>query len=153
MAGLLPAADGTVVLDGQRLPPALQDRSRDDLRKVQFVFQMADTALNPKQRIDDIIGRPIEFYLSLKGEEKRRRIVELLRLVELPAEFAGRYPDELSGGQKQRVNLARALAADPEVLLCDEVTSALGQHRRCQCHQAAQEPAQGNRGFLRIHQP
>ena len=125
MAGLTPALNGDVILDGEVLPPDLKQRKRDDLRKVQFVFQMADTALNPKQRIDEIIGRPIEFYLGLKGEEKRRRIVELLRMVELPDEFAGRLPEELSGGQKQRVNLARALAADPEVLLCDEVTSAL----------------------------
>ena len=125
MAGLTPALDGEVLLDGQRLAPALSERAREDLRKVQFVFQMADTALNPKQRIDEIIGRPIEFYLGLRGEEKRRRIRDLLEMVELPYEFAGRYPEELSGGQKQRINLARALAADPEVLLCDEVTSAL----------------------------
>ena len=125
MAGLTPALDGEVLLDGQRLAPALSERTRDDLRKVQFVFQMADTALNPKQRIDEIIGRPVEFYLGLRGEEKRRRIRDLLEMVELPYEFAGRYPEELSGGQKQRINLARALAADPEVLLCDEVTSAL----------------------------
>ena len=125
MSGLLPAADGEVLLDGQTLEPSLRDRARSELQKVQFVFQMADTALNPRQRIDHILGRPIEFYLGLKGEEKRRRIGELLHMVELPAEFAGRYPEELSGGQKQRVNLARALAASPEVLLCDEVISAL----------------------------
>ena len=125
MSGLLPASEGEVSLDGQRLRPSLRDRARSELRKVQFVFQMADTALNPRQRIDHILGRPIEFYLGLKGEEKRRRIGELLHMVELPAEFAGRYPEELSGGQKQRVNLARALAASPEVLLCDEVISAL----------------------------
>ena len=125
MSGLLPAREGEVLLDGQRLQPSLRDRARGELQKVQFVFQMADTALNPRQRIDHIVGRPIEFYLGLKGEEKRRRIGELLQMVELPAEFAGRYPEELSGGQKQRVNLARALAASPEVLLCDEVISAL----------------------------
>ncbi|MDB4826524.1 ABC transporter ATP-binding protein [Gammaproteobacteria bacterium] len=125
MAGLLPAAQGEVLLDGAPLQPALQQRSRSELQKIQFVFQMADTALNPRQRIDKILGRPVEFYHGLKGEEKRRRVGELLQMVELPPEFAGRYPEELSGGQKQRINLARALAASPEVLLCDEVISAL----------------------------
>jgi len=125
MAGLLPAAHGQVLLDGDDLQPALQKRDRSELQKIQFVFQMADTALNPRQRIDHILGRPLEFYLGLKGKEKRRRIMELLDMVELPQDFAGRYPEELSGGQKQRVNLARALAASPEVLLCDEVISAL----------------------------
>lgn len=125
LSGLLPAAEGDILLDGESLQPNLKNRSRDQLQKVQFVFQMADTALNPRQRIDHILGRPLEFYLGLKGKEKRRRIAELLHMVELPQEFAGRYPEELSGGQKQRVNLARALAASPEVLLCDEVISAL----------------------------
>jgi len=125
LSGLLPAAEGDILLDGESLQPNLKNRSRDQLQKVQFVFQMADTALNPRQRIDQILGRPLEFYLGLKGKEKRRRIAELLHMVELPQEFAGRYPEELSGGQKQRVNLARALAASPEVLLCDEVISAL----------------------------
>ena len=125
MSGLLPASEGEVLLDGDRLQPSLHQRARGELQKVQFVFQMADTALNPRQRIDHILGRPIEFYLGLKGAEKRKRIGELLHMVELPPEFAGRYPEELSGGQKQRVNLARALAASPEVLLCDEVISAL----------------------------
>jgi peptide/nickel transport system ATP-binding protein len=125
MSGLLPASEGEVLLDGESLQPALKNRSRDQLHKVQFVFQMADTALNPRQRIDHIIGRPLEFYFGLKGEEKRKRIGELLHKVELPQEFASRYPEELSGGQKQRVNLARALAASPEVLLCDEIISGL----------------------------
>jgi peptide/nickel transport system ATP-binding protein len=125
MSGLLPAKAGDVLLDGESLHPDLKNRTREQLQKVQFVFQMADTALNPRQRIDHILGRPLEFYLGLKGGQKRQRIGKLLHMVELPQEFAGRYPEELSGGQKQRVNLARALAASPEVLLCDEIISSL----------------------------
>jgi peptide/nickel transport system ATP-binding protein len=125
MAGLLPAAKGEVVLDGNKLAPDMRNRSHEDLQKVQFVYQMADTALNPRQLIGEILGRPIEFYQGIRGKARREKVAELLRLVELPVEFESRYPSELSGGQKQRVNLARALAANPEVMLCDEVTSAL----------------------------
>jgi len=125
MAGMLPAARGDIILDGEKLEGSLQDRKLSELQKVQFVFQMADTALNPKQLIGNIIGRPLEFYHGLRGKEKHAKVSEILELVELPPEFANRYPMELSGGQKQRINLARSLAATPEVLLCDEVTSAL----------------------------
>ncbi len=125
VAGLLASAKGKVMMEGKTLKPSMLARSRDDLRKVQFVYQMADTALNPKQLIRDIIGRPLEFYLGLKGKKKSDRVAELLEQVELPLEFANRFQMELSGGQKQRVNLARHLAAKPDILLCDEVTSAL----------------------------
>jgi peptide/nickel transport system ATP-binding protein len=125
MAGLLPPARGDIVLEGEKLEGALNDRKLEELQKIQFVFQMADTALNPKQVIGDIIGRPLEFYHGLKGKERHAKVAEILEMVELPAEFASRYPMELSGGQKQRINMARSLAANPEVMLCDEVTSAL----------------------------
>jgi len=125
IAGLLPAAKGEVFLDGKKLQADLKNRSSEELQKVQFVYQMADTALNPRQLIGDILGRPIEFYRGIKGKERREEVAKLLRLVELPVEFEGRYPSELSGGQKQRINMARALAANPEIMLCDEVTSAL----------------------------
>ncbi|MGB7206095.1 MAG: ABC transporter ATP-binding protein [Anderseniella sp.] len=124
-AGLLPPTSGEILLDGKPLAGSLRNRTKDELRKVQFVYQMADTALNPKHRIKDILGRPVEFYRNVSSAQKHERVLELLQLVELPKQFADRFPHELSGGQKQRVNLARALAADPEIVLCDEVTSAL----------------------------
>jgi peptide/nickel transport system ATP-binding protein len=125
IAGLLPPSTGTMEFDGRALPPALAARSRDDLRRVQIVFQSADTALNPSQTIERILARPLQFYRGLKGAPLRRRIDELLDLVKLPSTLAERLPGGLSGGQKQRVNLARALAAEPDLILCDEVTSAL----------------------------
>ena len=125
IAGLLPSFKGDILLDDQKLQPRLEDRARSELRKIQFVYQMADTAINPKQTIGNILGRPLEFYLNMYGSKRKDRVLELLEMVELPKEFYTRYPHELSGGQKQRINLARALAAEPEVLLCDEVTSAL----------------------------
>ncbi len=125
MAGLLPQSEGELKLDGEQLPGSLDKRERQQLQKVQFVFQMADTALNPKQTIGQIIGRPLEFYHGITGRENHQKVTEILEMVELSADFASRYPMELSGGQKQRINMARSLAASPEVMLCDEVTSAL----------------------------
>ena len=125
MAGLLPASQGEVLLRGQPLPKRVEDRSLEDIRCLQIVFQMADTALNPNQLIGEILGRPLEFYRGIKGKKNNDEVIELLHLVDLPVGFADRFPWELSGGQKQRVNLARALAANPDVVLCDEVSSAL----------------------------
>jgi peptide/nickel transport system ATP-binding protein len=125
IAGLLPPAQGDIILDGNILKGSYKQRSKKDLQRVQFVYQMADTALNPKQLISEILGRPVEMFQNLRGTAKREKVAELLRLVELPVEFENRYATELSGGQKQRINLARSLAALPEIMLCDEVTSAL----------------------------
>ncbi|NHN37857.1 ABC transporter ATP-binding protein [Pseudomaricurvus alcaniphilus] len=125
IAGLLGPAAGQVLFDGEVLPPTLKGRSREQFRRIQIVFQNADTALNPAHTIARILGRPLTFYHGYRGAKKQQRIAELLELVQLPANLAGRPCSELSGGQKQRINLARALAAEPDLILCDEVTSAL----------------------------
>jgi peptide/nickel transport system ATP-binding protein len=125
VAGLIAPAGGQVLFDGKPLPRLVQQRSREELRRIQIVFQMADTALNPSHTIAQILARPLQLYRGLSGDALDKRIAQLLDLVQLPQACARRLPAGLSGGQKQRVNLARALAADPDLILCDEVTSAL----------------------------
>ncbi|MCC0068688.1 MAG: ABC transporter ATP-binding protein [Rhodobacteraceae bacterium] len=128
ITGLLPPRQGRILFDGQPLPPDYRQRSRDQLRQAQMIYQMADTALNPKLRLRELIGRPAEMYLGLKGKALTERIRDLLALIELePEKYIDRLPSELSGGQKQRIGIARALAAEPKFIICDEVTSALDQ--------------------------
>jgi peptide/nickel transport system ATP-binding protein len=127
ITGLLPPIEGQIIFNGEALPPALKERSSDTLRRIQMIYQMPDTALNPRQTVYEVIGRPIEFYRGLTGAKKEARIVELLKLIEMDESYVDRLPSELSGGQKQRICIARALAAEPELIICDEVTSALDQ--------------------------
>jgi peptide/nickel transport system ATP-binding protein len=127
ITGLLPPVSGSISFAGHELPRTLKERPKDLLRRIQMIYQTPDNALNPRQTVEGVISRPLEFYLGLKGASRDRRISELLHMIEMDESFLDRLPGELSGGQKQRICIARAIAANPDLIICDEVTSALDQ--------------------------
>lgn len=125
VAGLHKPSGGRILVGGVPLAAQAKDRSRVDRRRIQIVFQNPFDSLNPRHQVSDSVARPARVLRNLSRGEAEREVGELLELVRLPARLARRYPGELSGGERQRVAIARALAAKPDILICDEITSAL----------------------------
>jgi peptide/nickel transport system ATP-binding protein len=126
IAGLWPPQSGTITYEEtESLNTSVDERAKDLLRRVQLIFQNPDASLNPRHTVAEILAQPLKLYFGLGGDQLRERSVALLERVRLGADYLERLPSQLSGGEKQRVAVARAFAAEPELVLCDEVTSAL----------------------------
>jgi len=125
LSGMISPSEGKIELETRVLSSEIMSRTRDRRRRVQMVFQSVDTALNPRHSVGVILGRVLDLFFRPSRTEKAKRLAQLLEMVELPASYVSRHPSELSGGEKQRINLARALAAEAEIVICDEITSAL----------------------------
>jgi len=123
--GLVSDWDGEITFKGEQLRAGVRTRPVSTRRELQYIFQSPYTALNPRRTIGDSIALPVEHFFGLRGAAAREAIGRALEKVSLPAGYADRFPDQLSGGERQRAAIARALACNPEVLICDEVTSAL----------------------------
>ena len=126
IAGLLKTKDGNIKFGKEKiLQPDVKHRNPNDLRAIQLIFQNPDESLNPNHTVEQIIAQPLRLYFGMSGDELKKNIVDILEKVRLGEFYMTRYPRQLSGGEKQRVAVARAFAAKPDIILCDEVTSAL----------------------------
>ncbi len=126
IAGLHPPRKGTITFEMDvSLNAPVDRRDTDLLRRVQLIFQNPDASLNPRHTVAELLAQPLRLYFGLNDSELRDRSIALLEHVRLGSHYLGRLPGQMSGGEKQRVAIARAFAAEPELVLCDEVTSAL----------------------------
>ena len=116
---------GSVSFAGQELKPRASDRDRKVLRAVQYIFQNPYTSLNPRKTVGQLVEQPLAHFERLSARERTERVVATLEAASLSGDFLSRYPDQLSGGERQRVAIARAVIVEPELIVCDEVTSAL----------------------------
>ena len=125
IVGLHSNWDGEMYFSGEPLAQGAKRRPKDVLRRVQYIFQNPYTSLNPRKTVGQILAQPLEHFFKLEPYVCAERTAAVLRNVSLGEDFLSRYPDQLSGGERQRVAIARALIVEPDVLVCDEVTSAL----------------------------
>lgn len=125
IAGLHQSYNGEIAFRGKPLPAGSRARDSQTRRDIQYVFQSPYNSLNPRKTIGQIIGQPIRLFFDVGGDEARSRVREALERVQLSTSVVDRYPHQLSGGERQRAAIARALVAHPQLLVCDEVTSAL----------------------------
>lgn len=120
-----PATSGEVLFEGKDILKAKGEERRENRRKIQMVFQDPTAAFDPKMKVKDILCEPLLNFGMIKKSDAGAKAAELLRMVELPEDFAERYPHSMSGGQRQRLGIARALSLEPKIVVCDEATSAL----------------------------
>ena len=126
---LIEPTDGEILFDGKNIRALKKEELRQERSNMQIIFQDPGASLNPRMTVGEIIGEPIELFGTETGEAKEEKIYKLMDLVGINRSYIHRFPHEFSGGQRQRIGIARALAVDPKLIICDEPVSALSGPR------------------------